>query len=160
MESGHPTACEVLGHDPVGSVYTGRPHPIAEAAATASPQRATQLTLAVLLGAAEDATNRQTWRSPESGHRAYFTALRDWGYPLSPVEQLVLPDPHQPGDDRDDADSTNGSGVGDGAGQDAGDDDGAAASVDHTLNAEFSADVQHTDGSVDAESVQDGETSS
>ncbi|MBW0115666.1 ParB/RepB/Spo0J family partition protein [Pseudonocardia abyssalis] len=110
MESGHPTALEVLGHDPVGSVYTGRPHPITEAAATASPQRATQLTLAVLLGAAEDATNRQTWRSPEPGHRAYFTALRDWGYPLSPVEQLVVPDPDQPGDDRDDAERTDGSG--------------------------------------------------
>lgn len=96
MESGHPTACEVLGFAPVGSLYTGRPNPITEAAATASPQRATQLTLAVLLGAAEDATGRQTWRSPEPGHRAYFTALRDWGYPLSPVEQLVLPDPDQP----------------------------------------------------------------
>ncbi|MCX6466494.1 MAG: ParB N-terminal domain-containing protein [Pseudonocardiales bacterium] len=106
MESGHPTACEVLSHEPVGSVYTGRPHPIAEAARTASPQRATQLALAVLLGAAEDACNRQTWRSPEAGHRAYFTALRDWGYPLAPVEQLVLPDPDHPGaDGRDDADA-------------------------------------------------------
>ncbi|BBG00437.1 MULTISPECIES: ParB/RepB/Spo0J family partition protein [Pseudonocardia] len=107
MESGHPTACEVLGHEPVGSVYTGRPHPIAEAARTASPQRATQLALAVLLGAAEDATDRQTWRSSEAGHRAYFTALREWGYPMSPVEQLVLPDPDQPGDaDQNDADAT------------------------------------------------------
>ena len=118
MESGHPTACEVIGHEPVGSIYTGRPHPIAEAARTASPQRATQLALAVLLGAAEDACNRQTWRSPEPGHRAYFTALRGWGYPLAPVEQLVLPDPdsEQPvADGRDDAGDRDGEdGHGDG----------------------------------------------
>jgi hypothetical protein len=33
-----------------------------------------------------------TWRNPTSEHRAYFTALRDWGYPLSTVELLVLDD--------------------------------------------------------------------
>ena len=104
MESGHPTACEVLGLEPVGSVYTGRPNPIAEAARIASPQRATQLVLAVLLGAAEDATSRQSWRSPEVGHRDYFTALRAWGYPLSPVEQLVLTDPDRPNIDDGHAD--------------------------------------------------------
>lgn len=92
MESGHPTTCELLGMQPVGSVYVGRPNPIAEAARTATPQRATMLALAVLLGAAEDATNRQTWRNPTTDHCAYFTALQDWGYPLSPVEQLVLGD--------------------------------------------------------------------
>jgi ParB family chromosome partitioning protein len=92
MESGHPSACELLGLTPVGSPFHGRPNPIAGAAATATASRATVLTLAVLLGAAEDATHRQTWRNPTSEHRAYFTALRDWGYPLSTVEQLVLDD--------------------------------------------------------------------
>lgn len=91
MESGHPTACELLGMQPVGSVYVGRPNPIAVAAQTAPPQRATMLALAVLLGAAEDATSRQTWRNPTPDNRAYFTALQEWGYPLSDVEQLVLP---------------------------------------------------------------------
>ncbi|MDN5750515.1 MAG: hypothetical protein L0H64_18735 [Pseudonocardia sp.] len=46
----------------------------------------------MLLGAAEDATGRQSWRNPTWDNRSYFTALRDWGYPLSPVEQLVLTD--------------------------------------------------------------------
>ena len=147
MESGHPTGCEVLGHEPVGSVYTGRPHPIAEAARTASPQRATQLALAVLLGAAEDATNRQTWRSPEAGHRAYFTALRDWGYPLSPVEQLVLPDPGQPDEDRDNV------------GPNQNGDIGGAATVDHTADAHVAANAQHAGGSPDAEQVQEYEAS-
>ncbi|MER7436426.1 ParB/RepB/Spo0J family partition protein [Pseudonocardia alni] len=92
MESGHPTACELLGLTAVGSVHTGRPNPIEALAATATPARATLLTLAVLLGAAEDATGRQTWRNPSPESRAYFAALRDWGYPLSPVEQLALGD--------------------------------------------------------------------
>jgi ParB family chromosome partitioning protein len=92
MESGHPSACELLSLTPAGSPFHGRPNPIAEAAVTATASRATMLTLAVLLGAAEDATHRQTWRNPSVDHRAYFTALRDWGYPLSTVEQLVLDD--------------------------------------------------------------------
>ncbi|WP_300019687.1 hypothetical protein [Pseudonocardia sp.] len=126
------------GHDlrramePDGRVYTGRPNPIAEAARAVSPQRATQLALAVLLGAAEDACNRQTWRSPEAGHRAYFTALRDWGHPLAPVEHLVLPDDEQPGDDSQaDADSTGGTGADPDTGDRTGDDEhGGAAPAD------------------------------
>ncbi|GAA3229226.1 hypothetical protein GCM10017691_21120 [Pseudonocardia petroleophila] len=92
MESGHPTACELLGLAPTGTVYAARPNPIEDLAATATPVRATLLSLAVLLGAAEDATSRQTWRDPSAENRSYFAALRGWGYPLSPVEQLVLSD--------------------------------------------------------------------
>jgi ParB family chromosome partitioning protein len=92
MESGHPTACELLGLAPAGSVYAGRPNPIEDLAATATPARATLLSLAVLLGAAEDATSRQTWRDPSAENRSYLAALRGWGYPLSPVEQLVVSD--------------------------------------------------------------------
>ncbi|GAA1195354.1 ParB/RepB/Spo0J family partition protein [Pseudonocardia alaniniphila] len=88
MESGHATAQELLGMDPV--VTHGAPNPIALAADTASPTRATMLALAVLLGAAEQGTGRHSWRNPSPESRAYFTALRGWGYPLSPVEQLVL----------------------------------------------------------------------
>lgn len=111
MESGHPTACELLGLTLVGSVYAGRSNPIEALAATAAPARATLLTLAVLLGAAEDATGRQTWRNPSPESRTYFAALRDWGYPLSPVEQLALGDidatPIQSDDDvADDAAAT------------------------------------------------------
>jgi ParB family chromosome partitioning protein len=48
------------------------------------------LALAVLLGATEHGTGRHSWRNPSVETRAYFTALQAWGYPLSPVEQLVL----------------------------------------------------------------------
>ena len=88
MESGHATARELLGMDAV--VDHGSTNPIATAAETATPARATMLTLAVLLGAAEQGTGRHSWRNPSTEARAYFTALQRWGYPLSPVEQLVL----------------------------------------------------------------------
>jgi ParB family chromosome partitioning protein len=42
-----------------------------------------------------------TWRHPSVEDRLYFTALRDWGYVLSPVERLVLdPKTAQPADHR------------------------------------------------------------
>lgn len=108
MESGHPTACELLGLTPAGSVYAGRANPIEPLAATATPARATLQSLAVLLGAAEDATSRQTWRDPSAENRSYFAALRGWGYPLSPVEQLVLADTEPTLDQPQDAASGDG----------------------------------------------------
>ena len=58
-----------------------------------------QVSLAVLLGAYEDGTSRNSWRSPTSDTVAYFTALHAWGYPLSDVESLVLdPDADQADD--------------------------------------------------------------
>jgi ParB family chromosome partitioning protein len=89
MENAHPTACELLGLDAPGSYYSGQPNPITITLETAPAARLTVITLAVLLGAAEDATSRSSWRTPTSETRAYFTALAGWGYPLSPVEQLV-----------------------------------------------------------------------
>jgi len=88
MESGHATARELLGMD--SAVPHGVPNPVAVAADMAAPARATMLALAVLLGAAEHGTGRHSWRNPSAETRAYFTALWGWGYPLSPVEQLVL----------------------------------------------------------------------
>ena len=60
------------------------------AAGKATPARATMLTLGLLLGGLEASLSRGTWRDPAAAHRAYFTALQSWGYPLSDVEQLVL----------------------------------------------------------------------
>ncbi|QJY47921.1 hypothetical protein [Pseudonocardia broussonetiae] len=127
MESGHPTACELLGLTATGSVYVGRPNPIEALTATATPARATLLALAVLLGAAEDATGRQTWRNPTRENGAYFAALRDWGYPLSPVEELALGEVDAtPSPCDDSADEV--------AAADAGDDAGATA--DHDTDGE------------------------
>jgi ParB family transcriptional regulator, chromosome partitioning protein len=96
MESGSPTACALLGLPEPAGYYSSEPRPLVEAAKTATGVRATQLSLAVLLGAYEDGTSRESWRSPTRETAAYFTALRDWRYPLSDVECLVLdPDADQ-----------------------------------------------------------------
>lgn len=102
MENAHPTACRLLGLAEPAASYSGKPNPIVGAAETAGPGRLTMLTLAVLLGAAEDALGRHSWRTPTAENRAYFTALDTWGYPLSPVERLVLGDANGTNADRDD----------------------------------------------------------
>ena len=89
MESSHPTACALLGLEAPASYYSGKLNPISVALETAPSPRLAVITLAVLLGAAEDGTSRNSWRSPSSDTRSYFAALAAWGYELSPVEQLV-----------------------------------------------------------------------
>lgn len=90
MESGHPTACALLGLPEPAPIYSSGPRPLVELAKTATGARATQLSLAVLLGGYEDGTSRNSWRSPTAETISYFTALRAWHYPLSDVERLVL----------------------------------------------------------------------
>jgi ParB family chromosome partitioning protein len=103
MESGHPTACTLLGL-PTAQPYSGKPGPLAEAAEGATATRATMLSLAVLLGGFEDGTSRNSWRNPTPDTRHYLRALHTWGYPLSDVEQLVLtPEGHAT--DQDDEDT-------------------------------------------------------
>src|SRR6266540_6334772 len=94
MEDHHCVACELLGlGEEAASWYRGcgRPHPIAAAAAAATPTRATMLTLGVLLAALEAGTGPNSWRDPTPDTRTYLAALRGWGYELSDVERLVEP---------------------------------------------------------------------
>jgi ParB family chromosome partitioning protein len=102
MEFGHPTACALLGLPEPAPIYSSGPRPLVELAKTATGVRATQLSLAVLLGGYEDGTSRNSWRSPTAETIAYFTALRTWHYPLSDVERLVL----EPDSDSDSADGS------------------------------------------------------
>ncbi|MFI5593511.1 chromosome partitioning protein ParB [Amycolatopsis sp. NPDC051758] len=92
MESDHALAIELLGmpKQEVAAYYRRDKHVIAAAAANASPARATTLTVALLVAALEKSTGTHTWRGPTQEAQAYFTQLKSWGYPLSPVEQLVL----------------------------------------------------------------------
>ena len=92
LEDRHQTALGLLGlvGEPPWNPYSGVPHPVIDAAAKATPARATMLILGLLLGGLEASLGRDTWRYPAAAHRAYFTALQGWGYPLSDVEQLVL----------------------------------------------------------------------
>jgi ParB family chromosome partitioning protein len=91
MESDHCVALELLGLTQSTRGYTRmRTHAIAAAAAKASPARATTLTVAMLVGALENGTDRNAWRSPTGDQIAYFRQLQRWNYPLSDVEMLVL----------------------------------------------------------------------
>ncbi|WP_224404136.1 hypothetical protein [Pseudonocardia sp. ICBG1034] len=94
MESGNALASTLLGLGDAGGYgyYSGRPNPIAEAARSGSAARATMLALALVLAAYEDGTTRDSWRNPTPATRRYFAQLRDWGYALADVEQLVLTD--------------------------------------------------------------------
>ncbi len=129
MENAHPTACALLGLDAPGSHFSGEPNPITVALATATAARLTVISLAVLLGAAEDGTSRNSWRHPTSDTQAYFTVLAGWGYPLSPVEQLVC---------HPDADRTAAAA-------------GAADQVDSESNATPTADASADDGTDQAD---------
>jgi len=125
MESGGPTACALLALPAPAGYYTSGPRALLEAAQSATGARATQLSLAVLLGAYEDGTSRNSWRSPTSETVAYFTALRIWGYPLSDVECLVLdPDADQaddPDGESEDEEAVEDGDAGEGADPDVGD---------------------------------------
>lgn len=94
METGNALASTLLGLGDAGGYgyYSGRPNPIAEAARSGSVARATMLALALVLAAYEAGTTRDSWRNPTPATRRYFAQLRDWGYALADVEQLVLTD--------------------------------------------------------------------
>ena len=81
---GHQLACQLLGlespsHDTLFDAMT-----------TASDGRAQVLALAIVLGAYEDHTSTETWRSPTPQDRDYLAKLVEWGYQLSDIEAGVL----------------------------------------------------------------------
>lgn len=82
----HPLAIELLG---LPERQWGAPHPLA-AVIEQNPTRTTATLLAVAVAAREAATDKSTWRAPDSEDVAYFTALKTWGYALSDVENIVL----------------------------------------------------------------------
>jgi ParB family chromosome partitioning protein len=92
METGNALACELLGlaAPSGGGYYSGRVNPLAEAARNVSGARATMLSLAFVLAAYEAGTHRGNWRNADPAAQQYLAQLREWGYPLSEVEQLAL----------------------------------------------------------------------
>lgn len=91
MSRGNRYACQLLG---AKEPQWGRPSPIAGRAKRASTDQALMMSLAVVVGAFEEAFDSKasinTWRQPSPEDRLYLGALKDWGYTLSKVEQLVL----------------------------------------------------------------------
>lgn len=99
MESGHRTACALLGLPEPAGYYSATPNPLVAAVDAAAGPRLTQLSLAVLLGGFEESTSRDTWRRPTAANRGYFETLASWGYTLSAVESLVIAGDEEPGSD-------------------------------------------------------------
>lgn len=79
----HATACVLLGVE----YRWGAAHPLT---GLAEAGRVNTALLAVVVGALEAGTSRNTWRTPGHADVAYFTALTEWGYALSDVEGIVL----------------------------------------------------------------------
>lgn len=95
-ERGHRTAAELLCSTPatLGQADHER---VLTALAGASENRATVITLGMVLGAIEGETHRSQWRwkehhggRPDAGLVRYLEALAGWGYTLSPVERLAI----------------------------------------------------------------------
>ncbi|GAB2564156.1 ParB/RepB/Spo0J family partition protein [Leucobacter ruminantium] len=102
----HRLATSLLG---LPDYQWGTEHPILTHI-TKQPARIRMVMLAMTIAAHEEATGTHTWRNPGTEMRDYFTALSEWGYPLSDVENIVIGiDPataeSDAGDDADAAES-------------------------------------------------------
>lgn len=102
-ERGHRTAAELLCSTPATLGQADHERVLAVLAG-ASENRASVITLGMVLGAIEGETHRGQWRwaehrgaHPDAGLVRYLEALAGWGYTLSPVERLAI------GEDVDDA---------------------------------------------------------
>jgi len=82
---GNELAHQLLGVEPSGYFAADKLVALLEQ----TPGKAQHVTLAIVLGACESVTSKQTWRTPSPTDAAYFTQLAAWGYPLSDVERIV-----------------------------------------------------------------------
>jgi ParB family chromosome partitioning protein len=87
-QGGNELAHDLLGIERPGYFDTDKLDALIEQ----TPAKAQQVTLAIVLGACESVTSKQTWRAPSPTDAAYFTQLAAWGYPLSDVERIVTGD--------------------------------------------------------------------
>jgi ParB family chromosome partitioning protein len=54
-----------------------------------TPAKAQHVALAIVIGACESVTSKQTWRSPSATDADYLNTIAAWGYSLSDVEKIV-----------------------------------------------------------------------
>ena len=82
---GNELAHQLLGLEPSGYFENDKLVALLEQ----TPAKAQHVALAVVLGACESVTSKQTWRYPSPTDKDYFTQLAAWGYNLSDVEQIA-----------------------------------------------------------------------
>ncbi|ANF31945.1 hypothetical protein A0130_09890 [Leifsonia xyli] len=85
-QGGNEVAHDLLGLEPTGYFGADKLTALIEH----TPAKAQHVALAIVLGACESVTSKQTWRTPSPTDAAYFTQLGAWGYTLSDVEQIVI----------------------------------------------------------------------
>jgi ParB family chromosome partitioning protein len=135
FEGGNQLACSLLGVEVPDRWHAGKPNPLLGLLAGAKAGKATQVMLAVALAAEEDSLHRHSWREgnarPDTRAAAYISALKNWGYTPTHVEELLIDpnavdpaaeDPADAGGDDDTSDTD----VQDGGDEDGGDEDGEA----------------------------------
>ncbi|WP_231918796.1 MULTISPECIES: chromosome partitioning protein [unclassified Leifsonia] len=82
---GNELAHQLLGVEPSGYFEADKLAALLEH----NPGKAQHVALAIVLGACESVTSKQTWRTPSPTDAAYFTQLAAWGYTLSDVERII-----------------------------------------------------------------------
>lgn len=82
---GNELAHHLLGIEPTRYFETDKLAALIERA----PAKAQHVALAIVLGACESLTSKQSWRYPTATDAAYLTQLATWGYSLSDVEQII-----------------------------------------------------------------------
>lgn len=86
IQEHHRLALDLLG---LPDYSWSKTHPIL-AHIQQQPGRTMTALLAVTIAAHEEATGTHTWRNPSDDMADYFTALAEWGYTLSDVENIVI----------------------------------------------------------------------
>ena len=97
---GNELAHQLLGMEPSGYSANDKLTALIEQ----TPAKSQHVALAIVLGACESATSKQTWRYPSSTDANYFALLARWEYSLSDVEQIVICDDKRARSDTNDAD--------------------------------------------------------
>ncbi|KRA37906.1 MULTISPECIES: ParB/RepB/Spo0J family partition protein [unclassified Nocardioides] len=90
MDSAHPMLRDLLGLDTATVYGGGRQAAEHLADQQATPKAATMTTLAAVVTAWEASTSKHTWRNPSAWDHRVLSALSQWGYQPSEVENLLL----------------------------------------------------------------------
>ena len=92
MERHHKLLGSSLGADPEPGYHGAITECARLASQPTTPKAQTMRTLAAVVLGWEESTDVHTWRNPDAWSRRIMTALIEWGYEPSDVEQLLVPD--------------------------------------------------------------------
>lgn len=108
MEANHPRLRDLLGVGADKSRWDSHGEVAALATKATTPKGSTMTTLAAVIAAWEDSTGKHTWRNPDDWDARVLTALIEWGYEASEVEEILigLDDTHEADTEAEDHDES------------------------------------------------------